>query len=188
MKVRSPIVYRAMMDAKARLRHASSWFPIPALIAFFLVMLLTTHIAVSTNPRTGQPASALPLNAEPTEDSAIWFSMVIEADELVVSDNYRKVFRWKKDVTSLEDLRPFITHLKQRAATEIKAAALSNKIGTTQKKVLIAVDQSLKYSHFRPVLYALAEAGISDYGFETVSLNQDEVADGPGSPADAANM
>jgi biopolymer transport protein ExbD len=182
------MVYQAMMGAKARLRESSSWFPIPALIAFFLVMLLTTHIAVSTNPRSGQPASVLPLTAEPSEDSAIWFAIVIEGDEVVISDNYRKVFRWQKDVTSLESLRPFITHIKQRAATEIKAAALANKISSTQRKVLIAVDQNLKYSHFRPVLYALAEAGISDYGFETVSLQQDEIAHGPEHPEDADNM
>lgn len=177
MKVRSQAAYIAFMGAKQRLREASSWFPLPALFSFFLVMLLTTHIAVSTNPRVGQPAAVLPLTAEPSEDSAIWLSVIINGDDLVVSDNYRTVFRWPKDVRNLEGIAPFIEHLKNRKAAEIKAATLANRISSYQTKVLIAVDQNLKYSHFRPLLYALAEAGISDYGFETHNLQAETVAE-----------
>jgi hypothetical protein len=35
---------------------------------------------------------------------------------------------------------------------------------------VLAVDQKLKYIHLRPVIYALAEARIAKYGFETRML------------------
>lgn len=171
MKVRSPIVYTAMMSAKTRLRATPSWFPIPCLISFFLVLLLTAHVALSTNPRTGQPAAVLPLAAEKGEDSAIWFSMVIEKDKVVVIDNYRKVFKWPVNTESVEDLEPFINHLKKRVATEVESAALAERISNSQVRAIIAVDQTLRYRHFRPILFALAEAGISQYGFETIDVS-----------------
>lgn len=186
MNVRSPNVYHAMMNAKERLRHSSSWFPIPALLPFFLVLLLTAHVSMSTNPRTGHPAAVLPLVAEETEDSAIWFSMIIDSktDEVVVADNYRQVFRWPQTVTSVESLKPFIDHLKNRAATEVKAAALSKKVASSQIRTIIAVDQTINYGHFRPILYALAEAGISNYGFETIHRQPLQIVEKTGSEAE----
>jgi hypothetical protein len=37
----------------------------------------------------------------------------------------------------------------------------------TRTTAVLAVDQKLKFNHLRPVIYALAEARISKYGFET---------------------
>ncbi len=170
MKPRSPNVYYAMMAAKQRLRESSSWYPFPCLISFFLVLLLTAHVVLSTNPRAGHGASVLPLSGEEAEDSVIWFSVTSEEGKITVADNNRRIFSWSEEVQTIESLDAFVLHLKARVNEEIKSAALSKRIYQSQKRVVLAVDQKLKYRHFRPILYALAEAGISNYGFETINL------------------
>jgi len=174
LKTRSPQVYRAMMAAKQRLRESSSWYPFPCLISFFLVLLLTAHVVLSTNPRAGHAASVLPLVADEAEDSVIWLSVTSENGQITVADNYRQVFSWSEEVQTIQSLDAFVRHLKSRVADEIKSAALSKRIYQSQKQVIIAIDQQLKYRHFRPILYALAEAGISNYGFETVNLYDEQ--------------
>ncbi len=176
MKPRSPKVYHAMMAAKQRLRDSYSWYPFPCLISFFLVLLLTAHVVLSTNPRAGHAAAVLPLAAEETEDSVIWLSVTADNGKITVADNERRVFSWPEDVQTIESLSAFVTHLKDRAEIEIKAAALSKRIYQSQKRVILAVDQKLKYRHFRPILYALAEAGFSNYGFETINLYEDNAS------------
>lgn len=176
MKPRSPNVYNAMMAAKQRLRHSYSWYPFPCLISFFLVLLLTAHVVLSTNPRAGHGAAVLPLAAEESEDSVIWLSVTAENGTITVADNERRVFTWSEDVQTIESLDAFVAHLKKRAAEEIKSAALSKRIYQSQKRVVLAVDQKLKYRHFRPILYALAEAGFSNYGFETINLYDDKAS------------
>ena len=47
------------------------------------------------------------------------------------------------------------------------SAGLLNEAISNQLIVVLAIDQKLKYSHIRPILYALAEAGINQYAFET---------------------
>jgi biopolymer transport protein ExbD len=163
-----------MMAAKQRLRESSSWYPFPCLISFFLVLLLTAHVVLNTNPRAGHAAAVLPLAAEETEDSVIWLSLTSEDGKIIVADNYRRVFSWSEEVQTIESLEAFVTHLKTRVNDEKKAAALSKRIYQSQSRVILAVDQKLKYRHFRPILYALAEAGISNYGFETINLHDEK--------------
>jgi biopolymer transport protein ExbD len=165
-----------MMAAKQRLRDSYSWYPFPCLISFFLVLLLTAHVVLSTNPRIGHASAVLPLAAEETEDSVIWLSVTAEDGKISVADNERRVFTWSEDVQTIEALDAFVFHLKNRAAEEIKAAALSKSIYQSQKRVVLAVDQKLKYRHFRPILYALAEAGFANYGFETINLYDEKAS------------
>ena len=162
------------MAAKQRLRESSSWYPFPCLISFFLVLLLTAHVVLSTSLRAGHAASVLPLAAEEAEDSVIWLSVTSEDGKITVADNYRRVFSWSEEIQTIASLDAFVLHLKGRANEEIKSAALSKRIYQSQKRVVLAVDQKLKYRHFRPILYALAEAGISNYGFETINLYEEK--------------
>ncbi len=150
-----------------RLDENLHWFPWPFFIAFGLVLILTGHILFGTNPRAGNPANIISFPSEPRKDSAIWISVTPIDDQIVVTTNDRKVFKWRQQVRTVEELGPFVGYLKARVASEIQAAALAKQGLRKQVTTVIAADQRLKYLHVRPIIYALAEAGISQYAFET---------------------
>lgn len=167
MRVRTRYWETCIAGAKDRLREVIWWFPFPLLISFGLVLLLTAHIVFGTNPRAGSPADVIPLPAKAQQDSALWFSVTPIDDDIVVTTGDRKVFRWPQDVRGMKELQPFVAFLKQRAADEITSAVLAGQVRLSQSQAVIAADQRLRFVHIRPILYALAEAGISLYAFET---------------------
>jgi hypothetical protein len=155
------------MAVRDRLDENLHWFPVPALLAFGLVLLLTGHILFGTNPRAGNPANIISFPSEPRPDAAIWMSVTPIGDEIVVTTGDRQVFKWRQQVRNAQELGFFVKYLKERVANEIEAAALAKRALKSQTTAVIAADQRLKYLHIRPIIYALAEAGISQYAFET---------------------
>jgi hypothetical protein len=156
-------------EAKARLRTPLWWYPFPAVIAFGLITLLTAHLTLSTSVRMGHPTTLLSFPSEPRADGAIWFSVTPIGNDIVVASASRRVFRWPQNARNTEAAAAFIDWLRQRAQQEIEAAALLNRAHPVQATAVIAADQTLKFVHLRPILYALAEAGITHYGFETLN-------------------
>ena len=67
----------------------------------------------------------------------------------------------------------FAIYLKKLTQELAVQAAISKFISDTQTKVVIAVDQRLRYFHVRPILHVLAEVGIDSYAFETQILRED---------------
>jgi hypothetical protein len=164
---RHRIVDGYLNGMKLRLREPMWWFPLPLFISASLVMILTAHVISGTNPRTGNPADIITFPSEPRKDSALWMTITQMDEEIVVTTGDRRVFRWHQQVKTMEELAPFIKYLKERVAGEIESAALMKRAFTTQTSAVIAADQRLKFLHVRPLLYALAAAGISQYAFET---------------------
>lgn len=156
-------------DAKERLRTPLWWYPFPMLLSFALVLLLTGHALIGTNPRMGNPASIVTFAAESRRDSPIWLSVTPIGDEIVVTTGDRKVFRWPQDKADGKALEPLRAYLKRAAAREVESAALVKAAAAHQTTAVIAADQRLKYLHVRPLLYAFAEAGIARYAFETLN-------------------
>jgi hypothetical protein len=153
--------------AKTRLRQPLWWYPAPALLGAGLALVLTSHVLLGTNPRAGNPADVLTFPGESRKDSAVWLSMTPMGKEVVVTTNDRRVFRWPQDTRDLSTLRPLVEYLKSRVAVEVGSAALSGRATPAASSAVIAADQRLKFLHVRPVLYAFAEAGITQYAFET---------------------
>lgn len=152
---------------RERLGENLHWFPFPMLISFGLVLVLTGHILFGTNPRAGNPADIISFPSEARKDAAIWISVTPIDDQIVVTTSDRKVFRWPQQVRSVDQLKPFLDYLKLRVADEVEAAGLAGRALKTQASAVIAADQRLKYLHVRPIVYAFAQAGISQYAFET---------------------
>lgn len=144
-----------------------AWYPYPAAISFFLVLLLTAHVIFGTSSRLGTPSDVITFPSETRKDAAIWISVTPIGKEIVVATADRKVFRWPQEVRGMEPLAPFIKYLKGAVAKEIEAAALQKVVFEHQTTAVIAADQRLKYLHVRPLLYAFAAAGIAEYAFET---------------------
>lgn len=167
--MRNPTFVRAITAAQDRLREPLWWIPFPALIGLGLVIVLLTHVALNTNSRMGNPADILAFPAAPHPESAIWLSVTPIGDDIVVTTSDRQVFRWRQDVRTVADIKPLVDYLRQMVRTEIEGAALMNTMSAGKSRAVIAADQKLKYLHIRPIIYALAEAGIARYGFETLS-------------------
>ncbi len=170
MVAKRKLAFERAAVIKERLRKPTDWFPFPLIISFTLVLLLTSHVLFATNPRAGHPADVITLPATPQLDSTIWLSVTPVGGDIVVTSNKRKVFRWGQDTQNAADIVPFVTHLKDRVAEEVQSAALLGRMSPAQTVAVIAADQRLKYLHMRPVLYALAQAGIASYSFETQLL------------------
>lgn len=159
------------IDARERLKVHLNWYPYLTIIAFGLVTILSGHILLTASVRMGHPANLLPFPADSQENGAIWFSVTPIESEIVVATASREVFRWKQNSRSIEDARDFIAWLKQRVRQEIESTALLNQVNSVRSSVVIAADQTLRFAHIRPIIYALAEAGINRYAFETLKQN-----------------
>jgi len=160
----------AFVATQQRLREPLWWFPYPFLIAIGMVLLLTGHLVFAINPRMGHPASLINFPAQMRPDSAIWFSMTPIDHDIVITTNDRLIFRWPQNLAPAQATQPFVAYLRRRVANEIDSAALLKRAPSTPMTVVIAADQRLKYLHLRPILAALAEAGITSYAFETLVI------------------
>ncbi|MBM4250979.1 MAG: hypothetical protein FJ146_03335 [Deltaproteobacteria bacterium] len=109
-------------------------------------------------------------------------SVTTREKNTVVTTNDRKVFKWSASSRSMDGLKDFIFYLRRRMVEEIQTAALVQRALRSQTRVVIAADQTLKYSHIKPIIHALAQAGISNYAFETlnpvVARSEDHQLDG----------
>jgi hypothetical protein len=157
----------ACQRARSYASEPLAWYPYPAAISFFYVLLLTAHVIFGTTSRLGMPSDVITFPSDTRKDSAIWLSVTPIGKEIVVATADRKVFRWPQEVHGMEPLKPFIAYLKGAVAKEVEAAALQKAAFQHQTTAVIAADQRLKYLHVRPLLYAFAAAGIADYAFET---------------------
>lgn len=153
---------------KERLKTNITWFPMPALISFTLALVFVGHLLVNLNPRLGNPVSVLTLetNQEISSDGSIWISVGIDEDEILITTNDRQTFRWEKDTQDISTLNKFSEYLERRTNQIIIESAISKVITEEQLYVTLAVDQTLRYFHLKPILNVLAKNGLDYYGFE----------------------
>ena len=134
-----------------RLRRHHIWFPFPTMISFTLILLFTGHSLLGLNPRLGNPAHIVDFPSEATEEGAIWFSLSLDRENVVVTTFNRKVFRWPKELTSLEPLEPFLGFLNQKIVEATLSASLLKRAAKIETIAVIAVDQHVKFAHLKPI-------------------------------------
>lgn len=172
MTSRRKQLWVSRIDAqKSRMADGVGWFPFPFLIPVGLAVVVLVKSMIGTNPRHGNPADILPFNAAPAQEASIWFSVTPIGREIVVTTAERQVFRWPQQLKDNAALQPFTDWLKKKVANEIETTALSKKTSSYQTTAVIAPDQSLKFLHVKPILYALAEARVRSYAFESKAMN-----------------
>lgn len=167
-------VYQRIDEQKERLKTGINWFPLPAMISFVLVLLFIGHLLVNINPRLGNSAVILSMNSETEQEGSIWLSVSENEGQIYVSTFDRKVFSWAANTTNLNDLNDFREHLRKTSYEISAQAAVSKFISKSQTKVVLAVDQRLRYFHIRPIIHVLAKVGLDDYGFETKMLEMSQ--------------
>jgi hypothetical protein len=158
---------QALIGLKERLQEPILWFPFPALIAFGLVIILRGHLLTGLNPRLGARVDVIQYDAQNLPDGGIWLGVFQDGQQVLVVTSDRRRFSWPIDSQNMKDIDPLVTYLKGRVKKEAYSTAIKLESNQTRTTAVLAVDQKLKYIHLRPVIYALAEARIAKYGFET---------------------
>ena len=167
---RRPRLWEQRFEAqKSRLGESLGWFPYPFLIPVGLAVLVFVKSMIGVNHRYGNPADILSFDAQPAADGSIWISVTPIGREIVVTTADRQVFRWPQQLKGDQDLAPFVEYLKAKVSNEAESSALSKTASKYQTTAIIAADQRLKYLHLKPIIYALADARIRSYAFETKS-------------------
>ena len=157
----------ALLGLKERLQEPVLWFPFPALIAFGLVIILRGHLLTGLNPRLGARVDVIQYDAKNLPDGGIWLGVFQDGKKVLVVTSDRRRFSWPIDSQNIKDVEPLVTYLQSRVKKEAYSTAIKLESNLTRTTAVLAVDQKLKYIHLRPVIYALAEARIAKYGFET---------------------
>jgi hypothetical protein len=157
----------ALMGLKERLQEPVLWFPFPALIAFGLVIILRGHLLTGLNPRLGARVDVIQYDARNLPDGGIWLGVFQDGKQVLVVTSDRRRFSWPIDSQNMKDIEPLVNYLQNRVQKEAYSTAIKLESNLTRTTAVLAVDQKLKYIHLRPVIYALAEARIAKYGFET---------------------
>ncbi len=156
---------------RERLIEPILWFPYPALIGFGLVIILRGQLISGLNHRVGSMADVVHLAGEKLVVPGIWISISQEKDQLIlVTDDHRR-FAWPLNAKDMSVVKPLVEYLNLRTKDEAFKSTLALEVDRDRIRAVLAVDQSLKYIHIRPILFALVEAKISYYGFETRVVN-----------------
>lgn len=169
MSVKKRVWDESFAATKVRLREPLWWYPAPVLISFALFAILTAHLTLSLAKRAGHPPDVVTLPAALSQEHSLWISVTPVANDLVITTATRQVFRWPLTSTDHHGIAEFKRWLTQSAHEEVQAVSVKNMISRGQMSLVIAADQTLKYSHLRPLLQIIASAGIAKYALETIN-------------------
>ena len=153
-----------------RLKEPVMWFPLPALVAFGLILVLRGQVFADLNYRFGQSPDVIQLPSAKQEGHGIWLSIRKQGDKLTVTTDDKRQFALPLEPKRPEELELFVHYLRERGLKNSLKTGLSLRLEKESNRAVLAIDQGLNYIHVRPILFALAEAGIGRYGFETKPL------------------
>jgi hypothetical protein len=136
-------------------------------IPFFSVTLLTFFVGFESSVRPKSRIEPFVHESAPTADHALWLSVGIRENTIIVNTSSGESFRWPVEGPSQRDYDVFEKYMRTWAKQHLQNVVRSGQITSDTNLAAIAIDQKLTYHHVRPVIYALAAAGVSKYGFET---------------------
>ena len=160
-------IARVFYDVQSRLKESSYSTLAYIFIPFFLVTILALFVGFETSDRFKSPIEAFEYTAAASNDHKIWMSVGLIEDLIVIKTSSGKTFKWPAAGPSESDYDSFESHLKAWTKSHLQNTILAGQLLPSTNTAAIAVDQRLTAHHIRPVIYALASAGVSKYGFET---------------------
>lgn len=159
------------LELKELVLLETPWFVLYSLIPFLMSIVIFGYIIPNINFKIGIPINMLEINeySNTTQTTkfptSIWIGVkIINQDVLIVTDE-RKIFKWKYD-TENPNMSEFIKYLQKRTKFKLFTQVLLHTNDTEPIRVGIACDENIRFFHIKPIILALAEAGISDYYFE----------------------
>ena len=136
-------------------------------IPFFIVTILTIYVGFQTAPRLFGVGKPLEKISEISPDHEVWLSLAVKKEKLIITVSDGQVFSWSVEGPGDEDLEKLQFYLRQRAEEIVRDSVRRGQVDEVRGVAALSVDQGLTYHHIRPVIFALAGAGFSKYGFET---------------------
>jgi hypothetical protein len=136
-------------------------------IPFFSVTLLTLFVGFESSLRSSSRIEPFVHESAPASDHALWMSVGIRESGVRINTAAGETFQWSPDGPSKKDYEAFERHIISWSKRHVQNIVRSGQINSDTNMAVIAIDQKLTYHHIRPVIYALAAAGVSKYGFET---------------------
>lgn len=173
-----------------RLKENDQWYALPALLGFWLVLVLAIFLLPELNPRLGSLSSPLVFATDKQASfNSLRLELTLVSGKVRVVTSDRFAFEWLADSENSRGSEEFQNYFKEKSKQIIHKAALAKGIALDEFSVLISADQGLRYYHVRPVLFALSENGFSRYGFETLipssDLSNELVQESPSSSQDS---
>ncbi len=136
-------------------------------IPFLAVGILTIYTGLQVNRKLFSLARPIEMSGVTMEDKEIWLSVGIRNDLIVIATPEGDTFSWPMSGPDKAQLAVLQDYLTARARYLVASSVRSGQLSGNQNSAALSVDQSLTYQHVRPIIYALAGAGFSRYGFET---------------------
>lgn len=146
-------------------------------LPFFSITLLTFLVGFESSVRPTSRIEPFVHQSAPSVDHALWMSIGIHESTISVHTATGDVFRWPAEGPSEKDYAAFEKHIISWSKRHLQGVVRSGQITPETNVAAIAIDQKLTYHHVRPVIYALAAAGVSKYGFETKLPLKSEAVD-----------
>jgi hypothetical protein len=157
----------ALIRQKARLCAEQPFGLAVIFIPFMAVAVISFFVAFESTPRIRSTSTPFEYPADPVKEHSIWLSIGIQGDLIAIRTSDSRFFSWSANGPSADEFKNFQNYLRQRAAEHLQDTVRRGKVNTQTNEAALAVDQGLTFHHIRPVIYALASAGFSKYGFET---------------------
>lgn len=163
---RSPRLALALERQAERLVMPFTAWPAYLLIPVGIILILSAFVPLEVNSRLFSRAHPLQLSGEEAPPTSLWFAVAPTNSGISVTSIDGKVFELSNTApaeTRAEELR---SYLLERKEDLIKSNVLANHLDPNATLVVLSADERLTYFHLRPVVYALASAGITRYAFE----------------------
>jgi hypothetical protein len=122
---------------------------------------------LGTSARIGSPADTLAWNAQEAPNASLWISLVSKDGTTYVTTSNKQIYSWPSENPTKKQLLPLIRFLEKRLDGSALSTVTSRRTSLDTATLLIAADQHLSYGAFKPLLYVMSRAKITNYGFET---------------------
>lgn len=163
---RSPRIALALDRQAHRLVMPFTAWSTYALIPVGIIVILSAFIPLEINPRLFSQAKPLQISGPEAPPTSLWFAVAPTKEGISISTTDGKSFELKNDEREKERGEAFREYLSERKKELIKEKTLANRVDDQSTLVVLSADERLTYFHLRPVIYALASAGVTRYAFE----------------------
>ena len=166
-KTRLDSTAMALIRQKSRLYSEHPFGLAVIFIPFMAVAVISLFVAFEGTPRIKSTSTPFEYPADPVKEHSIWLSIGMQDRSIAIRTSDNRFFSWSAEGPSASELKNFQNYLRERASQHLQDTVRRGKVNAQTNEAALAVDQGLTFHHVRPVIYALASAGFSKYGFET---------------------
>lgn len=160
-------IERSFQRQKERFQSSQGFSLTVLFLPFLGALVLSLFVGLETSMRLQGGSEPFEYASEPVNDHELWLSIGLVDESVVVRTADNGFFVWPTKGPSQGDYAKLENHLQQWTKKHLTNVVRSGQIDSYTNTAALAIDQRLNYHHVRPVIYALASAGISRYGFET---------------------